>query len=154
MYKSFLPALVAAMLAAPACAADLEVSNPWIRGTVAGQKATGAFMDLNSRSGATLVGAASPVAGVVEVHEMSMDGGVMKMRAIPKLEVPAGKAVALKPGGYHVMLMDLKKPLTKGDMVPVSLKLLGKDGKTETVEIKAEVRDLTASMPAGHDHHH
>lgn len=137
-------------------AADVEVSEAWVRGTAAAQKATGAFMTLKSKEGATVTGAASPVAGVVELHEMKTEGGVMRMRATPKLDLPAGKAVALQPnapGGYHVMLMDLKKPLTKGDIVPVTLKIQGKDGKQDSVEIKAEVRALTAAME-GHEHHH
>jgi hypothetical protein len=76
------------------------------------------------------------------------------MRAIARLDLPAGKPVKLAPGGYHVMLMDLKQPLKKGDLVPLTLKLEGKDKAVETVEIKAEVRDLTASVPAASDHKH
>jgi hypothetical protein len=143
-------ALLAALGAPSVYAADLEVSNAWVRGTVAGQKATGAFMDLKSAEGAAVVGAASNV-GMTQVHEMTMDGGVMKMREIKKLDLPAGQTVSLKPGGYHVMLMDLKKPLAKGEVVPITLKVQGKDGKTSEVQVKAEVRDLTA-MPMEHKH--
>lgn len=143
-------ALVASALSVGAWA-QVSVSSPWVRGTVQGQTATGAFMDLKSADGAALVAAESPVAGVVEIHEMRMEGDVMKMRAIPKLDLPAGQTVHLKPGGYHVMLMDLKQPLRKGDTVPIKLKFQGKDGKRHEVEIKAEVRDLTAaSKDAGH----
>lgn len=71
-----------------AFAGDIEIKAPWVRGTVAGQMATGAFMEVTSKSGATLVGAASPVAGVTEIHEMKMDGGVMKMRAVPASTCP------------------------------------------------------------------
>jgi acyl-CoA synthetase (AMP-forming)/AMP-acid ligase II len=78
-------------------------------------------MQLQSAQDAKLLSAQSPVAGVVEVHEMAMDGGVMKMRAVPSLALPAGKAVELKPGGYHVMLMDLKGQVKDGDTVPVTL---------------------------------
>lgn len=136
-------------------AADLEVKEPWVRGTVPAQKATGAFMQLSSKAGVTLVGVASPAASVVEVHEMVMDNNVMKMRALPRLEVQAGKALELRPGSYHVMLIDLKKPLVKGDIVPITLKVEGKDKKVETVEVKAEVRDLNAAAPMmEHDHKH
>jgi len=76
-----------------AFAGDIEIKAPWVRGNVAGQMATGAFMEVTSKSGATLVGAASPVAGVTEIHEMKMDGGVMKMRAVPRLDLPAGNAI-------------------------------------------------------------
>jgi hypothetical protein len=132
--------------------AEVTVKNPWARGTVVGQTASGAFLELQSSDNATLVGAASPVAGVVEVHEMSMDNGVMKMRAIPRLDLPAGKTVALKPGGYHIMLMDLKKPLKKGESLPLTLKFEGQNKKTSTIEVKAEVRDLTE--PPMHEHKH
>ena len=125
--------------------AQVSVSGAWARGTVEGQRATGAFMQLRSADGAALVGAQSPVAGVVEIHEMRMEGNVMRMRAVPKLELPAGRAVDLKPGGYHIMLMNLKAPLRKGEIVPIKLKFQGKDGKPQEVEVKAEVRDLTAS---------
>lgn len=140
-----------------ALAADIEISAPWARGTVAGQQATGAFMEITSKAGATLVGAASPIAGSTEIHEMKMDGGVMKMRAVARLDLPAGKPVKLAPGGYHVMLMGLKQPLVKGDSVPLTFKIEGKNKAIEIIEIKAEVRDLTATAPAanGHkDHQH
>lgn len=137
-----------------ALAADVEVKAPWVRGTVTGQQATGAFMEITSKAGATLVSAASPVAGVTEIHEMKMDGGIMKMRAVARLDLPAGKPVTLGPGGYHVMLMDLKQPLKKGDSVPLTFKVEGKDKGIETVEIKAEVRDLTTAAPVMQNHKH
>lgn len=144
-------ALALAVFAAQAMA-EVGVKDPWVRGTVAGQKATGAFMELTSSENAVLLGAASPVAGVVEVHEMSMDKGVMKMRALPRLDLPAGKAVALKPGSYHIMLMDLKQPLKKGEAVPLTLKVEGTDKKLSTLEVKAEVRELTAPPAMEHKH--
>ena len=111
-----------------------------MRGTVAGQKATGLFGQVSSSAGGRLVAASSPAAGVVEIHEMTMDGNVMKMRAVPFVELPAGKPVDLKPGGYHVMLMDLKQPLKAGETVPVTLVIEGAGGKRESVEVKAAVR--------------
>lgn len=141
-------ALVGLFSAGIAAAADLEVASPWVRGTVPAQKATGAFMQLSSKGGVSLVGVGSPAANIVEIHEMVMDNNVMKMRAVPRLEVEAGKVLELKPGSYHVMLIDLKKPLAKGEIVPITLRVEGKDKKLETVEIKAEVRDLTARAPA------
>jgi copper(I)-binding protein len=92
---------------------------------------------------------------VVEIHEMAMQGDVMKMRAIPGgLELPAGKAVELKPGGYHVMLMELRQQLKEGETVPVTLVIEGKDGKRESVEVKAPVKALTtqAAPMQGHKH--
>ena len=142
--------LVLALIAAPSLA-QVAVSDAWVRGTVPGQKATGAFMRLTSPTDAALVSASSPVAGIVEIHEMAMEGGVMKMRAVPKLPLPAGKPVELKPGGYHVMLMDLKQQLKEGDTVPVTLAFTDKDGKKVTQEVKAPVKALTA--PAGMPKH-
>jgi copper(I)-binding protein len=80
---------------------------------------------------------------------MAMEGA-MKMRAMPALELPAGKAVELKPGGYHVMLMDLKQPLKNGESVPLTLVVEGKDGKRETLELKVPVK--AAGAAAEHKH--
>ena len=143
--------VVIAAAAATAAQAQVTVSNAWVRGTVQGQTATGAYMQLKSADDATLVGADSPAAGIVEIHEMRMEGNTMRMRGVDKLELPAGRAVELKPGGYHVMLMDLKAPLKKGDTVPIKLKVRSKSGQTQDVEVKAEVRELTA--PAGKSKH-
>jgi copper(I)-binding protein len=137
-------AFIAAVFLAAAAHAQVSVSSAWVRGTVPGQTATGAFMQLTSADGAALLGADSPVAGIVEIHEMAMENNVMKMRAVQKLELPPGRTVELKPGGYHVMLMDLKQPLKKGDTVPIKLKVQSKSGQTQDVEVKAEVRELTA----------
>ena len=131
--------------------AQTSVKDPWVRGTVSGQKATGMFGQITSTAGGKLVSASSPVAGVVEVHEMVMDGNVMKMRAVAGLELPAGKAVELKPGGYHLMLMDLKQELKTGDAVPVTLVIEGAGGKRESVEIKAPVKALADG--SGHKKH-
>ena len=116
-------AIVAALLSAPAWAqtAAVKVEGAWARASVQGQKATGAFMRLTAKDGARLVRAESPAAGLAEVHEMKMEGDIMKMRAVPALDLPAGKTVELKPGGYHVMLLDLKAPLAKDSTVPLTL---------------------------------
>ncbi len=114
--------ILAAFAAVPPWAlAHTTVKDAWVRATVAEQKASGAFMSITSEHGGKLVSAASPVAGVVEVHEMAMSGNVMKMHAIPELALPAGQAVKLEPGGYHVMLMDLKQQLKEGEVVPLTL---------------------------------
>jgi len=128
--------------------AQTVVKEPWVRGTVAQQKASGAFFQITSSQGGKLLSAASPVAGVVEIHEMKMEGEVMKMGAVPSVELPAGKTVELKPGGYHVMLMDLKQQLKAGDTVPLTLVVEGKDGKRDTLEIKAPVKALGAGAAA------
>ena len=123
----------------------INIKDAWVRTTVPGQKATGAFMKITAKEGTRLVGASTPVAGVAEVHEMKMDGDVMKMRAVPVLELPAGKTVELKPGGFHVMLMDLKAALPKDSTVPLTL--LFKDAKG--VEGKLELKLPVAAMGPG-----
>ena len=130
-----------------ASAADLEVNGAWVRGTVPAQHASGAFMTLSSHDGAKVVGASSPVAAKVEVHEMSMQNGIMVMRPMPDLEVPAGKEVVLAPGSYHIMLMGLKQQLKPGETVPITLQIEGADNSTSSVTVSAEVRPLTAGMP-------
>lgn len=119
--------------------AAVKVEGAWARATVQGQKASGAFMKLTAPQGAKLVRVESPVAGVAEVHEMSMDGGVMRMRALPALDLPAGKAVELKPGGYHLMLQDLKAPLAKGTSVPVTLVFQDAKGAESSQQLNVPV---------------
>ena len=145
---------LALMFFGAATQADVTVKESWVRGTTPAQKATGAFMEITSSETAALLTASSPVAGVVEIHTMKMEDGVMKMRALPKLDLPAGKAVKLAPGGNHVMLMDLKQQMKKGDVVPITLKIEGKDKKVQMLEVKAEVRDLAAPATMDHGHKH
>ena len=141
-----LRAIALCLLAAAAqgAAAQTTVKDAWVRGTVEPQRATGAFMKITSAQGGKLVAVESPVAGVVEVHAMSMQGDVMSMHAVPDPALPPGRTVDLKPGGYHVMMMGLKQALKAGDVVPLTLVIEGKDGKRETIEVKASVRALSA----------
>ncbi|HEV8689510.1 MAG TPA: copper chaperone PCu(A)C [Ideonella sp.] len=135
--------LAAAALAACTQSTPTTVKDAWVRGTVPQQQASGAFMRITSAQGARLVAVSTPAAGVAEVHEMKMaEGGVMKMAAVPALELPAGQTVELSPGGYHIMLMDLKQQLKAGDTVPLTLTIEGKDGKKETLQVAAPVRAL------------
>lgn len=129
-------------LAAGMAHAQTGVADAWVRGTVPQQQGTGAFMRITSAQGARLVGVQSPVAAIAEIHEMKMDGGVMKMAAVPAIELPAGKTVELKPGGYHLMLMGLKQQLKAGDQVPLTLTIEGSGGQKETLELKLPVRPL------------
>ena len=130
-----------------AWAQPVDVKAAWARATVQGQMATGAFMTLTAKDGARLVGVSSPVAGVAEVHEMKMDGDVMKMRAVEGgLDLPAGKAVELKPGGYHVMLMDLKTPLVKDTTIALTLLFKNAKGTQSKLELRLPV---SQTLPAG-----
>ncbi|WP_018411186.1 copper chaperone PCu(A)C [Methyloversatilis thermotolerans] len=151
--KLFLAAALSG-LALSAQAADIHVKDPWVRATVAEQKATGAFMQITAPRGARLVEARSPLAGVTEIHEMTMQDNVMRMRAVKALELPAGKQVDLKPGGYHIMLMDLKSPVIEGSQVPLTLVIENADRSRETVDLRAPVRGLTAGGPEKHEHPH
>lgn len=141
--------LAALIFAAFPVMAQVTVKDPWVRATVSAQKATGAFMQITSAQDARLVEARSPVAGVVEVHEMVMEKDVMKMRAVKSLDLPAGKTVELKPGGYHVMLMDLKEQMKEGATVPLTFVIEGKDKKRSTLEVKAQVKPLTSGGNMG-----
>lgn len=143
MKKLFAFAVSAVLVGASLHAnADVKVTAAWARATVAQQKVTGAFARMESTDAARLVSVTSPVAGHVEIHEMAMDDGVMKMREVGTIAVPAGQAVELKPGGFHLMLMDLKKPVAAGEAVPLSFVFEDKAGKRQTVEVKAEARAL------------
>ena len=150
------PILVALSLTGIASAQNVDVKGAWARATVQGQKATGAFMTLTSKTNAKLVGATSSVAGVTEVHEMKMDNGVMKMKAVEGgLELPAGKATSLKPGGYHVMLMDLKLPLQKDTTIPLTLVFKDAKGVESKMELKVPVAQTAPGGGAdmgGHQH--
>ena len=143
--------IAAALLAGTAYAQTVDVKDAWVRTSVPGQKATGAFMKLTAKDGAKLVAASSPVAGVTEVHEMKMEGDVMKMKAVAGgLDLPAGKTVELKPGGYHVMLMDLKAALPKDSTIPLTLVFKDAKGVESRLELKLPV--AAAPMAAAHKH--
>jgi copper(I)-binding protein len=137
------------LAAAAASQAQVEARAVWARATVQGQTTAGAYMQLTSRERASLVGAESPAAGSVEIHETRMEGKVMRMRALSRLELPPGKTVELKPGGYHMMLLSLRRPLKKGDVVPIRLKVEMADKSVRTLEVRAEVRESAASENRG-----
>ena len=155
--------IAAALLAGTAYAQTVDVKDAWVRTSVPGQKATGAFMKLTAKDGAKLVAASSPVAGVTEVHEMKMEGDVMKMKAVAGgLDLPAGKTVELKPGGYHVMLMDLKAALPKDSTIPLTLVFKDAKGVESRLELKlpvavsavSAVSTVPAAGPAAAAHKH
>lgn len=139
---------------ASGAAAEVRVDEPWARATVAGQQASGAFMTLTSSSDARLVAVQSPAAGVAEIHEMAMENNVMRMRAVDGLALPAGKPVELRPGGYHLMLLDLKKPLEAGQSVALTLTVEDAQGKRERVDVQAQVRPLGGGGHGARMHGH
>jgi len=133
-------------------AQTVAITNSWVRATVQGQKATGAFMTVTSKENAKLVTVSSPVAGIVEIHEMKMDKDVMKMSTLPNgLDLPAGKAVDLKPGGFHIMLMDLKLPLNKDVAIPLTLTFQDSSGKKSQQVVQVPV---SVQPPSGQGMNH
>lgn len=141
----------AALFVATSAHAQVTVGDPWVRATVPQQSGTGAFMQLTSKTDTALVQADSPVAKIVEVHEMAMENNVMKMRQVPRIALPAGQTVELKPGGYHIMLIDLHGQVKDGEQVPIKLTFEASDGVRSTLDIQAPVRPLTTPA-SGHGH--
>ncbi|MYM34555.1 copper chaperone PCu(A)C [Duganella sp. FT50W] len=133
------------LMAALPALAQVTVGEPWVRATVAAQQATGAFMTLTATQTTKLVGASSPAAGAVEVHEMKMDNDMMRMRQLQALDLPAGQAVKLAPGGYHLMLLGLKQPLKDGDKVPLTLEFEDARKVRSKVVVEAPVKPLNAA---------
>ena len=134
--------------------AAVKVEGAWTRATVAGQQGSGALMNLTASSALKLVGVSSPVAGVTELHEMKMEGDIMRMRPVPAIDLPAGTRVQLKPGGFHVMLMDLKTPLRKDTQIPLTLVLQNAQGQTSQVQVSVPVMlSAPSGAAAGHGGH-
>ncbi|MGO1070890.1 copper chaperone PCu(A)C [Lysobacter sp. CA199] len=140
-------AAYAQVKATQVAAAQVAIQEPWVRGTVPQQKATGAFMRLTAARDLRLVAARSPIAGTVEVHEMKMQDQMMRMRQIPALDLPKHRAVALAPGGYHIMLIDLKQPLSAGQRVAITLVFEDATGQRSEQTVQAPVRALGANPP-------
>ena len=135
--NKLLPFAAALLVAASVAHAQVTVDKPWVRTTVPQQTTSGAFMTITSAQGGRLVSASSPVATAVEVHEMKMEGDLMKMRPVAALPLPAGKPVELKAGAFHMMLLGLKAPIKSGETVPIALVVEDAAGKRETVTVQA-----------------
>ena len=119
------------------------VSNAWIRPTVAEQKTTGAYLKMTPQFNGQLTGVRTELAGLAELHEMSMDGDVMRMRKLDKLDVKNGETIEFKPNGYHLMLMEIKTPITAGQLVELVLEFETEQG--EKVEVPFQALALTSS---------
>jgi len=150
--------VLAAICGGPALAqqvkiGDLVLDHAWARATPGGAKVGGGYLAIENK-GATadkLIGGSSPAAGKIEIHEMAMNQGVMTMRLVKDgLSIPAGQSVTLAPGGYHIMMMELKTPLKKGAKIPITLRF----EKAGDVKVTFDIQDIGASGPAsGHMDH-
>ena len=147
--KVLMLAAVGALSIQAAWAANISVTDAWARATMPGQQVSGAYMRIQSDADARLVSVSSPAVPRVEVHEMKMDGEVMRMREVKAIDLPKGKTVSLEPGGFHIMLMNLPKPIAAGEVIPLTL-TIESGGKQQTVEVKAEARAPNQPM----QHHH
>ncbi|MDL5038724.1 copper chaperone PCu(A)C [Comamonas resistens] len=144
--------LISGMAWAHPDAAHVKVENAWARASVPGQQASGAFMRLTAEEPLKLVGVETSAAGVAEVHEMKMEGDVMRMRAIDSLDLPKGVAVDLKPGGYHLMLQQLKAPLVKDSQVSVTLIFKDAKGEQSRLNLQLPVRMAAPGAAAAKGH--
>ena len=145
------------MLALPAFSADqpastgssVRIADAWVRAPAPGQKTAGAYVELTSDRDAAIVAAGSPAAARVEMHSTTTEGGVMRMRALPRIELPAGKTVKLAPGAIHLMLIDVKQPLKPGDKVQLTLSVQptgpAAGMSLTTLQLEAEVRAAGAA---------
>ncbi len=138
-----------ASTSASASDTTIQIKQPWVRSTVPGQKVTGVFMQLIAEKNSKLVSVSSPEAGRAEIHQMTMDDHhVMKMRAMKGLDLPAGKTVELKPGSYHIMLLDVKKQLKKEDEISLTLKFVKKEDKeSKEKSKKMYATNITIKVP-------
>lgn len=149
-FRLLLPALAFAAAQAVHAQASAPVSaeGAWARATVQGQRSSGVFMTLLAREPVTLVRVATPVAGVAEVHEMKMDGEVMRMRAVEALPLAPKRPVAFTPGGYHLMLQELKTPLRAGTSIPLTLTFRTAGGQERELALQVPV-SVAAPPEAG-----
>jgi hypothetical protein len=134
-------ALCFVALASAAAQAQVTVDHAWARATVPGQKVAGVYLEIRAEEPAKLVGVRSTAAGSAQIHSMSNEGGVMKMRRLEQLDLPAGQTVRLAPGGNHIMLLDIKRPLQPGARVPVIL-IVEQNGKKKWIQLQAEIRPV------------
>jgi periplasmic copper chaperone A len=160
MHKSyrFCGLLAALLLSANVYAGDIQIEGAWLRATAPGQDAASLDFSIISKQPAVLLGVSSEVCRVAELHRMIQEDGMMKMREVKALELPAGKLVNLGKSGYHLMLVGLKAPLKAGEKIPLTLTIKLTNNRTVKVDAVAEVKPLTAtnapSQKGEHEHMH
>jgi periplasmic copper chaperone A len=144
-------AVAGLLFSANAIAQDIAVRNVWARATAPGQNTASIYLEIVSNADAALVGVTSPLAKSAQMHTMRTEGGVMKMRAVQRIELPARKSVMLAPGGLHIMLEGIGRPLREKDKIPIELVIEGAGGGKSAVKTEADVRPITTTnMPHSH----
>ena len=135
--------LIALFLFLSACnsIAEVTITDAWVRANAPGQSVGAAYMTLKSPHDSTLISVETVAAGSVEIHSMTMNDGVMKMRMLDELALNAGKAEKLAPGGFHLMLFDLKKPLKSGEEVNFKLSFKDKANKVSVQTVVLPIKD-------------
>jgi len=156
MHKSyrFGGLLTALLLSASVYAGDIQIEAAWARATAPGQDMASLDMSITSKQAATMLGVSSTASKTVEMHSMTHENGVMKMREVKAIELPAGKQISLGESGYHLMLVGLKAPLKAGESIPLTLTIKVANDRTVKVEAKAEVKPLTATKAATQEQEH
>ena len=117
------------------------ISDVWVKATIPGGSVSGAYMQIKSAATVKLIKVESPAAGLIELHESKMTNGVMEMNAVDGVDIPAGKRVTLKPGGMHVMMMKIAKPIVVGDKVPLTMTFIGADKKSFQIKVNAVAKE-------------
>lgn len=131
---------------------ELAIENGWSRATAPGQDAASVDMSITSKTAVKLVEATTPVANTVAIHKMTHADGMMTMREVEAIDIPAGKALHLGEAGYHLMLTGLKEPLKESEKFPVTLKFKMANGQMIEIKTMIEVKPLTGAKPMSHDH--
>jgi copper(I)-binding protein len=133
--------------------AEIVIKDSWVRSTMPEQKVTGVFMKISSDKAVKLVGGNTKIAEIFQLHEMSMQGDVMKMRQVNEIAVEPAKSIELKPGSYHIMLINLKQPVKEGSQVDLNLEFIDESGKKQIVKVKARASVTGEANPSDHKHH-
>ncbi|MDH2918452.1 MAG: copper chaperone PCu(A)C [Sideroxydans sp.] len=154
MLKKLPLAVLALLFATHVCAVEVLLEKAWVRATAPGQETAMVDLQISSAQAARLISVSTPVAASVELHRMSTDNGVMKMREVKQLALPAGQVVDLGEAGLHLMLLGLKAPIQLGMPVPLTLKIQLADKKIISVNTSAEVKPLVEIKADAHQHHH
>ncbi len=146
------------LLSAIIFAADVEVTGAWARATLLGQDVGMVELSVASKQAGTLIGVSSTACKTVELHSMTHENNMMKMREVNSIALPAGQRVSFRDSGYHLMLVGLKSALKEGGSVPLTLRIKGANQRVAKIKVLAEIKAITATQASdeedAHMHHH